>query len=93
MSQNDFVNLDAAVGRMTQIQKERLEEWHQNEMDARLDELYQNDPAFRASMDAMDRADELDVDALESGLAGDAAAWAAEGISEAEWFDTYLLTS
>ncbi len=87
MSKNDFMNKGVAIGRMTQTQKERLEEWHQKEMDARLDELYDTNPAFRASMDAMDRADELDINGLEYGLAGNIAAWEAEGFTEAEWYD------
>ncbi len=57
-------------------------------MNARIDELLDSDPAFRASMEAMDRADELDdIDIFDFRLAGDVAAWAAEDYSEADWFD------
>jgi hypothetical protein len=40
-------------------------------------------------MEAMNRADELgdEITNFEYGLVGDAAAWAAGGFSEAEWFD------
>ncbi len=75
--------------RFTNRHRAHLEQWHQKEMDARIDELLDSDPAFRASMEAMDRADELDdIDIFDYGLAGDVASWATEGYSEADWFDS-----
>ncbi len=74
--------------RFTSQHKARLKEWHLQEMSAWIDELLDSDPAFRASMEAMDRADELDIDIFDYGLAGDVASWAAEGYSEADWFDS-----
>jgi hypothetical protein len=76
-------------GRMTQEQKIRLEEWHTRQIDELWDRAWENDPAFRASMEAMNRADMFDdyIDNFEYRLAGNAAAWAADGFSEEEWFD------
>ncbi len=76
-------------GRITQEQKNRLEEWHTRQIDELWDRAWENDPAFRASMEAMNRADELDdeISNFEYGLAGDVAAWAANGFSQAEWFE------
>jgi hypothetical protein len=76
-------------GRMNPEQKKRLEEWHTRQIDAQWDRAWENEPAFRASMEAMNRADEFDgyIDNFEYRLAGNAAAWAADGFSEEEWFD------
>jgi hypothetical protein len=85
MSSNNF-EFD---GPMTHAHKERLEEWHSRQIDELWDRAWEIDPAFRASMEAMNRADELDeeITNFEYGLAGDVAAWAANGFSQAEWFE------
>ncbi|MBN9392385.1 MAG: hypothetical protein J0I20_30390 [Chloroflexi bacterium] len=74
-------------GRMTLAQRERLEEWHTRQIDELFDELLENDPAFRTSMDALTEADKWDISKLAYDVAGDVASWAADGFSEAEWFE------
>lgn len=72
--------------RMTAAHKEKLEEWHLSEIDKLLDELLETDAGFRASMEALNIADRWDISDLAYDLAGDVAKWAAEGLSEEEWF-------
>ncbi len=61
--------------RFTNRHRTRLKQWHQQEINSWIDELLDRDPAFRASMEAMDRADELDdIDIFDYGLAGNVAA-------------------
>ena len=76
-------------GPMTQAHKERLEEWHSRQIDEVWDRAWENDPAFRASMEAMNRADELDeeITTFAYGLVGDVTGWTANGFSQAEWFE------
>ncbi len=74
-------------GSMTQAQKERLEEWHSQQTDELLDRLWESDPGFRATMEALNEADTWDISDLEYDLAGDVAGWAAEGYSETDWFE------
>jgi hypothetical protein len=74
-------------GRMTQDHKGRLEEWHSHQIDELLDRLWETDPAFRATMEALNQADTWDISGLEYDLAGDVADWAADGFSESEWVE------
>ncbi|MBN9392192.1 MAG: hypothetical protein J0I20_29410 [Chloroflexi bacterium] len=80
-------------GRMTLAHKERLDLWQTQQIDEMWDKAWENDPAFRASMEAMQRVDEIELDedidftGFEYLLAGDVAGWAADDFSEAEWFE------
>jgi len=80
-------------GRMTQAHKERLDLWQTQQIDEMWDRAWESDPAFRASMEAMQRVDEIELDedidftGFEYLLAGDVAGWAADGFSEAEWVE------
>src|SRR5690349_3501188 len=74
-------------GRMTQSDKERLEEWHSHQIDELLDRLWETDPAFRATMEALDEADTWELSDLEYYMAGNVAGWAAEGLDEADWYE------
>src|SRR4051794_28264210 len=88
MSKYHDVNL--SDGQMTPAQKERLEEWHSRRIDQLLEEAWESDPDFRASVEVMERINEMDpedVSDFEYMLAADAASWAALNLSEIEWFE------
>lgn len=85
-----YHEVDLPDGQMTPAQKERLQEWHSQRIDQLLEEVWKTDPAFRASVEVMERINEMDPDDVsdfEYMLAADAASWAALNFSETEWFE------
>lgn len=74
-------------GRMTPAHKEKLEEWHSQQIDELLERVWKTDPAFRATMQALDEADSWELSDLEYYMAGNVAGWAADGFDEADWFE------
>lgn len=74
-------------GRMTPAHKEKLEEWHSQQIDELLERIWKTDPAFRATMEALDEADKWELSDLEYYIAGNVAGWAAEGLNEVDWFE------
>jgi hypothetical protein len=85
-----YHKVDLPDGQMTPAQKERLEEWHSQRIDQLLAEAWETDPAYRASVEVMERINDMDpedVSDFEYMLAADVASWAALNFNESEWFE------
>src|SRR4051812_23007468 len=84
-SMSNYHEGDLTDGQMTPAQKERLAEWHSRRIDQLLAEVWESDPDFRASVEVMERINEMDMEDVsdfEYMLAADVASWAALNFSE-----------